>query len=211
MKLFMVFFLHQTTTWRLSGRTKPSCLWSFSYIKPQPNCVLDEDRLVVYGLFPTSNHNLGELPLPKILLFMVFFLHQTTTIMELNLTDVRLFMVFFLHQTTTTLCGGNVTGSLFMVFFLHQTTTTSLPVHHGARLFMVFFLHQTTTRCRKRCRTICCLWSFSYIKPQPLTGLTDKVQGCLWSFSYIKPQPGNINTCSTACCLWSFSYIKPQP
>ena len=78
-QLFMGLFLHQTTTCRCSGLNSCSCLWVFSYIKPQQgeatltlktSCLWVFSYIkpqqgwhrigcinVVYGSFPTSNHN----------------------------------------------------------------------------------------------------------------------------------------------------------
>ena len=77
--LFMVFFLHQTTTKRVTATGSSCCLWSFSYIKPQPCADIALKQYVVYGLFPTSNHNHECTYSDRRALFMVFFLHQTTT------------------------------------------------------------------------------------------------------------------------------------
>ena len=77
--LFISWFLHQTTTpWLL-------CFWYYcclsldSYIKPQPWARLWHLPSVVYLLIPTSNHNSGRLNYMLQVLFISWFLHQTTT------------------------------------------------------------------------------------------------------------------------------------
>ena len=55
------------------------CISYYSYIKPQPVRNLSVHGLVVYRTIPTSNHNLKELHLPFCKLYIVLFLHQTTT------------------------------------------------------------------------------------------------------------------------------------
>ena len=56
-KLFISWFLHQTTTQRSTYRSTICCLSLDSYIKPQrPSCRCPWDG-VVYLLIPTSNHN----------------------------------------------------------------------------------------------------------------------------------------------------------
>ena len=100
-ELYIVLFLHQTTTHGKIAHsdagcisyysyikpqqilTKPKlrygCISYYSYIKPQPqhkDCFM---KAVVYRTIPTSNHNSAcrsSVPLP---LYIVLFLHQTTT------------------------------------------------------------------------------------------------------------------------------------
>ena len=56
---------------------------------------------VVYLLIPTSNHN-GWLPLYGInMLYIFWFLHQTTTLKGGKIKYYRLYIFWFLHQTTT--------------------------------------------------------------------------------------------------------------
>ena len=56
-QLYIILFLHQTTTYE--GKPSPSkcCISSFSYIKPQLHCFHRLGITVVYHPFPTSNHN----------------------------------------------------------------------------------------------------------------------------------------------------------
>ena len=234
-KLFMVLFLHQTTTEMIGAVQRGSCLWSYSYIKPQlwsnksiltasclwsysyikPQlyvqgmyCVLcclwsysyikpqPNERIVqlgvvvygpiptsnhnypgggvetwrvVYGPIPTSNHNLSFLFRLALSLFMVLFLHQTTTTYKNTVLWLKLFMVLFLHQTTTLLFSTRSFLWLFMVLFLHQTTTSWIRENNFRMLFMVLFLHQTTTVECFSSEFHGCLWSYSYIKPQPVS------------------------------------------
>ena len=55
--LYIVRFLHQTTTIHCLNAELSSCISSVSYIKPQPLCFVSGIRQVVYRPFPTSNHN----------------------------------------------------------------------------------------------------------------------------------------------------------
>ena len=55
------------------------CLSSCSYIKPQPATGFYGVGRVVYHLVPTSNHNSTLLPIFAVALFIILFLHQTTT------------------------------------------------------------------------------------------------------------------------------------
>ena len=167
--LFIILFLHQTTTYYLGSSVVLGCLSSCSYIKPQhhapgyfnlsrclsscsyikpqhesltPQCIQSclsscsyikpQQRtwcnhwyLVVYHLVPTSNHNKrSKFRLSK-LLFIILFLHQTTTIGVSTLIPNLLFIILFLHQTTTGRQEGERRRKLFIILFLHQTTTYS--------------------------------------------------------------------------------------
>ena len=56
--LYIVLFLHQTTTYLWGEKNWPRCISYYSYIKPQPNASPAECPPVVYRTIPTSNHNL---------------------------------------------------------------------------------------------------------------------------------------------------------
>ena len=123
MPLYIVRFLHQTTTKLPTIKMLMRCISSVSYIKPQPGLskdlsgfvvyrpfptsnhnqvvVIVEIPLVVYRPFPTSNHNMLRLPKTITMLYIVRFLHQTTTRPSEICRKVTLYIVRFLHQTTT--------------------------------------------------------------------------------------------------------------
>ena len=79
--------------------------------------------MVVYRPFPTSNHNQIALLAEQITLYIVRFLHQTTTDILSFISERKLYIVRFLHQTTTDTCEHFERGKLYIVRFLHQTTT----------------------------------------------------------------------------------------
>ena len=102
-QLYIVLFLHQTTTSAIKEEHVNSCISYYSYIKPQQHlqvrntsasCIsyysyikpqLQENYisylLVVYRTIPTSNHNWQSASLPAFVLYIVLFLHQTTTVL----------------------------------------------------------------------------------------------------------------------------------
>ena len=104
-------------------RPTPSCLSSCSYIKPQLPTFWWAHNFVVYHLVPTSNHNHFTMPLSEIPLFIILFLHQTTTCRTFGYGRLQLFIILFLHQTTTYTPSFRVVVWLFIILFLHQTTT----------------------------------------------------------------------------------------
>ena len=99
--LYIVRFLHQTTTALEFSPVDFGCISSVSYIKPQLNTVSFLCISVVYRPFPTSNHNSAMVLLNRIRLYIVRFLHQTTTCVPDMQPRARLYIVRFLHQTTT--------------------------------------------------------------------------------------------------------------
>ena len=99
------------------------CISSVSYIKPQLEPKLPISSIVVYRPFPTSNHNTATVISYFFRLYIVRFLHQTTTISHKASHTVELYIVRFLHQTTTDPSIKKEFLKLYIVRFLHQTTT----------------------------------------------------------------------------------------
>ena len=100
-ELYIVLFLHQTTTLRGEAYLEQGCISYYSYIKPQPGMLLPISCTVVYRTIPTSNHNYTCVLDALFLLYIVLFLHQTTTTRRWEHTNATLYIVLFLHQTTT--------------------------------------------------------------------------------------------------------------
>ena len=59
----------------------------------------------VYVLFPTSNHNVDQNPTYQLLMYMSYFLLQTTTCWQYVKNSCLMYMSYFLLQTTT-VSGG---------------------------------------------------------------------------------------------------------
>ena len=77
--LYIVLFLHQTTTRWCAPMRSARCISYYSYIKPQLSFALVIVPSVVYRTIPTSNHNSSTLSPLGGVLYIVLFLHQTTT------------------------------------------------------------------------------------------------------------------------------------
>ena len=152
-------------------------------------------RDVVYRPFPTSNHNPEVRVLHHVKLYIVRFLHQTTTAIGSTYTFERLYIVRFLHQTTTFLvlmqifqcCISSVSyikpqlrllspavGAVVYRPFPTSNHNRCLFIQLAHGLYIVRFLHQTTTNDLHFTPYKSCISSVSYIKPQ-LIGLTDAV------------------------------------
>ena len=121
-----------------------SCILLNFYIKPQPTIVLAPISLVVSYWISTSNHNRRVQWMSRRVLYLIEFLHQTTTFSRVNLPAAWLYLIEFLHQTTTVTYWTTRRYGLYLIEFLHQTTT-----HHSRTLL----------------RSSCILLNF-YIKPQ---------------------------------------------
>ena len=78
-ELYIVRFLHQTTTCSVNTSIYFCCISSVSYIKPQQTRRVVLFWQVVYRPFPTSNHNILVNIRSYRMLYIVRFLHQTTT------------------------------------------------------------------------------------------------------------------------------------
>ena len=78
--LYIVLFLHQTTTLARRASVASRCISYYSYIKPQPWKKDLYTISVVYRTIPTSNHNIKAILNSEKGLYIVLFLHQTTTL-----------------------------------------------------------------------------------------------------------------------------------
>ena len=121
--LYIFWFLHQTTT-DIRNLTLWVCCISFdSYIKPQHLEDLPNNCIVVYLLIPTSNHN--SLDNWKEITDVVYLLIPTSNhnlLIKIFLL-VLLYIFWFLHQTTTHDLPKEGSTLLYIFWFLHQTTT----------------------------------------------------------------------------------------
>ena len=142
-----------------------SILSSF-YIKPQLArwshlCV----AIVSYRL-STSNHNLYSFKASSFSLYLIVFLHQTTTSFNTTAGFRKLYLIVFLHQTTTLTCQETLELLLYLIVFLHQTTTTvTMPMLPPNCILSSFYIKPQLMLSKCYCSGYCILSSF-YIKPQ---------------------------------------------
>ena len=210
-KLYIFWFLHQTTTAIASNVSTLCCISFDSYIKPQlcivahfgksvvylliptsnhnTRLILKHTTLVVYLLIPTSNHNPLGYVRRRLKLYIFWFLHQTTTSGQLPHMQSWLYIFWFLHQTTTFIRYLPFTDRLYIFWFLHQTTTLIRLRNITHQLYIFWFLHQTTTA-KDLAQYQHRLYIFWFLH-QTTTMLPSRVLtiGCISFDSYIKPQP----------------------
>ena len=101
------------------------------------------------------------------MLYLIPFLHQTTTMQTENVRSLKLYLIPFLHQTTTRIWQQRMILPLYLIPFLHQTTTSSRVTHPQDALYLIPFLHQTTTTLIFLNTYASCILFHFYIKPQP--------------------------------------------
>ena len=121
--LYIIMFLHQTTTVASQLSASASCILSCSYIKPQLYAYSLRFPRVVYYHVPTSNHNQTLIVHNIYRLYIIMFLHQTTTVTAMSFQFLSLYIIMFLHQTTTAKFSTISAPMLYIIMFLHQTTT----------------------------------------------------------------------------------------
>ena len=94
------FYIKPQHVWTYQIGVESCSLYCF-YIKPQRLCLFNIRKRVVPYIVSTSNHNHDVEQTPKNPLFLILFLHQTTTLPNCTVTLEELFLILFLHQTTT--------------------------------------------------------------------------------------------------------------
>ena len=164
--MYIVRFLHQTTTIQAMADVKKGCISSVSYIKPQQVTRIIWRYPVVYRPFPTSNHNLERCSLNGRL--VVYRPFPTSNHNFYFLVDTLSSVVYrpFPTSNHNYRLFRPKTIWLYIVRFLHQTTTTNWPHDDNVLLYIVRFLHQTTTGFDHQKFAESCISSVSYIKPQ---------------------------------------------
>ena len=165
-KLYIVLFLHQTTTNVSKSHVRPSCISYYSYIKPQLWHIHRQSCCVVYRTIPTSNHNSTKHPL-----IWCTVVYRTIPTSNHNVQNNGLQSTFVVYRTIPTsnhnsFQGNDFMQALYIVLFLHQTTTIRQRDMFSGLLYIVLFLHQTTTIFNVLTVDVRCISYYSYIKPQ---------------------------------------------
>ena len=97
----IILFLHQTTTLARIIHVLICCISFISYIKPQQFIVLCHFVNVVYHSFPTSNHNCGVKHLRNGVVVYHSFPTSNHNCERSRSESTLLYIIHFLHQTTT--------------------------------------------------------------------------------------------------------------
>ena len=187
-QLYIFWFLHQTTTWRLRVPLRVRCISFDSYIKPQHTWEFTLKSSVVYLLIPTSNHN--PTSQRNACEQVVYLLIPTSN-----------------HNSALHLLAYQL---LYIFWFLHQTTTFRLPVFiQSGCISFDSYIKPQPGRLRMSARGSCISFD-SYIKPQPGLCRRSSTPCCISFDSYIKPQQWYDHIARCQGCISFDSYIKPQ-
>ena len=143
-KLYLIPFLHQTTTKSMVSWCVSSCILFHFYIKPQlPHALCIYLSVVSYSI-STSNHNFCLRMLCRTLVVS----YSISTSNHNNISVIR------------------IRKPLYLIPFLHQTTTrTKLSESCESCILFHFYIKPQPDDCQLRCWWRCILFHF-YIKPQ---------------------------------------------
>ena len=162
--------------------------------------------LVVYRTIPTSNHNLQGLDSITLQLYIVLFLHQTTTGCFLRLL-ASCCISYYSYIKPQPITNANANAGCCISYYsyikpqpnyylckINSVVYRTIPTsnHNWLRhqscvreLYIVLFLHQTTTCQCCDISARCCISYYSYIKPQPIM-LIQLIISILLSLSLIR-------------------------
>ena len=122
-----------------------SCISFDSYIKPQLGKGKGKLSAVVYLLIPTSNHNTMSCLINTIVLYIFWFLHQTTTCDTTAVFPVLLYIFWFLHQTTT--CSFRGCWSQVVYLLIPTSNHNQMPCVNYKTLVVYLLIPTSNHNC----------------------------------------------------------------
>ena len=126
-------------------------------------------RVVSYSI-STSNHNYNDVRADVAQVVSYSISTSNHNRVCIILFEWMLYLIPFLHQTTTCQKKKPIINKLYLIPFLHQTTTLVINSIFVCKLYLIPFLHQTTTRPYGVGSSECCILFHFYIKPQQRRG-----------------------------------------
>ena len=232
LKLYIFWFLHQTTTRLRPALILGRCISFDSYIKPQLILIYYFYFYVVYLLIPTSNHNFARLPKVLSTLYIFWFLHQTTTYWRVWYIIIALYIFWFLHQTTTLIpllfvlarcisfdsyIKPQHSDAFYWLSFgcisFDSYIKPQLVDRDGNKYLVVYLLIPTSNhnlRLACTCPRVLYIFWFLHQTTTPI-GFSAFAWCCISFDSYIKPQRWGWTNEAGKSCISFDSYIKPQP
>ena len=162
--IFMSYIKPQPiqSTWNLWD----SCISYYSYIKPQPPVTMADYIHVVYRTIPTSNHNYLNTPsdFPQVVYRTIptsNHNHDTTFIRHGGL-----YIVLFLHQTTTLPSDSNVYSSCISYYSYIKPQPLGILRWTSLSCISYYSYIKPQPINLKRSDLLRCISYYSYIKPQ---------------------------------------------
>ena len=140
--LFIILFLHQTTTKSGNGKLSFSCLSSCSYIKPQHLMIIYIVRIVVYHLVPTSNHNLDAVQVAEAC--VVYHLVPTSNHNSREIDILCRPVVYHLVPTSNHNGVDNMNRKYIVVYHLVPTSNHNHSFLYIERNIVVYHLVPTS-------------------------------------------------------------------
>ena len=102
--------------------------------------------------------------------------------------EFRLYLIEFLHQTTTFAGRGAACARLYLIEFLHQTTTICSCSHSTCGCILLNFYIKPQPPAETNFRVYRCILLNFYIKPQRRRPCLFLKSSCILLNFYIKPQ-----------------------
>ena len=144
-QLYLIPFLHQTTTWDVLLRCIMGCILFHFYIKPQHlHSRFDLINVVSYSI-STSNHNPSRTA--SVSMSVVSYSISTSNHNTCGISFGNRHVVSYSISTSNhnPNIEKPIKAVLYLIPFLHQTTTSNFQVIKEFKLYLIPFLHQTTT------------------------------------------------------------------
>ena len=192
---------------------------------------LFHSHCIIYLLIPTSNHNDFVLVSAHGMLYIFWFLHQTTTgesdtscLLRCISFDSYIkpqraadwsqpwWVVYLLIPTSNHNAFECAQVDPKVVYLLIPTSNHNYTKNEGGncQLYIFWFLHQTTTESLSGLFSEL-LYIFWFLHQTTTSAIcTRNLLSCISFDSYIKPQPFVSLGVVPRCCISFDSYIKPQ-
>ena len=170
------------------------CILSSFYIKPQPAHDKETPQSIVSYRLSTSNHNRTQETRGNIQIVSYRLSTSNHNMQKQSSMWDLLYLIVFLHQTTT---GGVITYlciKLYLIVFLHQTTTAVMVGMLLLHCILSSFYIKPQRCAAISIQAINCILSSFYIKPQLDTINGAVIKNCILSSFYIKPQLSGTNS-----------------
>ena len=164
--LYIFLFLHQTATGTRSLSLIKSCISSYSYIKPKPRYIRQRPPSCCISSYSYIKPQRNECIITKIVACISSYSYIKPQLPLL--TGLCLMVVYLLIPTSNRNDAAHVHMGGDVVYLLIPTSNRN---HFGIKptedmLYIFLFLHQTATHPKLPYSVLCCISSYSYIKPQ---------------------------------------------
>ena len=190
LKLYLIEILHQTTTWRASVLSSPSCILLKFYIKPQLRSNYNYNAygciLLKFYIKPQLARQWLMVPCGCILL--KFYIKPQQPKQSQHRAAGCILLKFYIKPQQRPDCL-----ICFEVVSYWNSTSNHNDISYMRDfelLYLIEILHQTTTVDNSLHPLVRCILLKFYIKPQLHSDSFEYASGCILLKFYIKPQLG---------------------